>query len=86
MTQDQFVLLQDKVALWRKASTEGSMELRDYNRRAGEALTAAIVERAELLATLKLLTDNIEQAWPSLMHLGPLVAARAAIAKAEGQP
>lgn len=53
MTADQFALLQDKVALWRRASTEGSMELRDYNRRAGEALTAALVERAELLGAIK---------------------------------
>lgn len=53
MTDDQFALLQDKVTLWRKASTEGQMELRDYNRRAGEALAAALVERAELLDVLK---------------------------------
>lgn len=37
----------------------------------------------ELVEALKVLTANVEHAWPSLSHLGPLVSARAAIAKFE---
>lgn len=49
--------------------------------------TARLIAAApDLLEALTTLTDNIEQAWPHLMHLGPLVAAREALAKAVGQP
>lgn len=75
MTHDQFTLMQDKIALWRRASVEGSMELRDYNGRAAEALTTALVERAELLAELK---------W-CMIGAGRRDKIAAAIATAEGQ-
>lgn len=83
MTDDQFALLQDKVALWGNASVSGSMELRDYNRRAREALATALVERAALLAALKELyhktivgTDEerhaaLDAAWASIMTAEP---------------
>lgn len=38
MTPGQRALLEDKLALWRQASTQGSMEMRDYNRRCADAL------------------------------------------------
>ena len=40
-------------------------------------------EREALREALKGLTDAIEEAWPSLMHLPALVAARAALARVE---
>lgn len=42
MTPAQLELLYDKLDLWRRASTEGNMELRDYNRRCAEALARAL--------------------------------------------
>ena len=39
--------------------------------------------QGELVEALELLTDNIEQAFPALANLGPLVQARAALAKAK---
>ena len=42
LTDDQRELLEDKFVLWERASREGSMELRDYNRRAAEALKVAL--------------------------------------------
>jgi hypothetical protein len=41
-TEKQFELLRDKYVLWDRASREGPMELRDYNRRAAEALKALL--------------------------------------------
>lgn len=42
LTDAQRVLLEDKFVLWSRASREGPMDLRDYNRRASEALKAAL--------------------------------------------
>ena len=39
----------------------------------------------EMIEALRNLSENIEHAFPSMANLGPLVAARAAIAKAEGR-
>jgi len=52
ITEDQLELLRDKYVLWDRASREGNMELRDYNRRAADALKAAlgIVSEATLLS------------------------------------
>lgn len=58
MTREQFELLQDKIALWRRSATEGAMDLRDYNKRAAEALTAALLERAALHDVICNLIDN----------------------------
>lgn len=58
MTRDQFTLLQDKISVWRRASTEGSMGLRDYSKRAAEALTAALLERAALHEVICNLIDH----------------------------
>lgn len=38
MNRDQEALLLDKIKVWREASTTGSMDMRDYNRRAADAL------------------------------------------------
>lgn len=38
LSKTQRELLEDKLALWRTASTSGPMDGRDYNRRAVEAL------------------------------------------------
>lgn len=45
-----------------------------------------IAAAPDLLEALRVLTDNIEHAFPSLAHLGPVTNARAAIAKAERSP
>ena len=42
LTDAQRELLEDKFVLWDRASREGNMELRDYNRRAAEALKVAL--------------------------------------------
>lgn len=42
LTDDQRELLEDKFLLWDRASREGSMELRDYNRRAADAIKVAL--------------------------------------------
>lgn len=42
LTDAQRELLEDKFILWDRASREGSMDLRDYNRRAAEALKIAL--------------------------------------------
>lgn len=42
LTDAQRELLEDKFVLWERASREGHMDLRDYNRRAAEALKAAL--------------------------------------------
>jgi hypothetical protein len=42
LTDAQRELLEDKFVLWDRASREGAMDLRDYNRRAAEALKVAL--------------------------------------------
>jgi len=42
LTDTQRELLQDKFVLWERASSQGPMDLRDYNRRAADALKAAL--------------------------------------------
>lgn len=42
LTVAQRELLEDKFLLWGKFSREGSMDLRDYNRRCAEALKVAL--------------------------------------------
>lgn len=49
MTDDQAALLRDKYVLWERASREGPLDLRDYNRRAAEALKAALMIVSEYL-------------------------------------
>lgn len=44
-----------------------------------------IAAAPELYEALRGLADSIQGAWPSLTHLGPMVAARAALAKADGR-
>lgn len=44
-----------------------------------------IAASGALYDALKLLADNVEQAWPQLAELGPLVQARAALAQARGE-
>jgi hypothetical protein len=90
MTPDQFAILQDKVSVWRNSSTTGAVDFRDYNRRTAEALTAALVERAELLVALVALDEVIlgraesnASGNPNWEYVSTRVnAARAAIAKA----
>lgn len=52
LTDDQAALLRDKYVLWERASREGPMDLRDYNRRAAEALKAALMIVSEYLQPL----------------------------------
>lgn len=47
LTDEQRELLEDKYVLWDRASREGNMELRDYNRRAAEALKVALALASE---------------------------------------
>lgn len=47
MTEDQLTLLRDKFALWDRAAHDGPMDLRDYNRRAADALKALLAEQVE---------------------------------------
>ena len=42
LTDAQRELLQDKFVLWDRASREGNMDLRDYNRRTADALKTAL--------------------------------------------
>lgn len=49
-----------------------------------EADARLIAAAPDLLEALKVLQANVGHAWPGIAHLGPMVAARAAIAKAEG--
>lgn len=42
LTEAQRILLEDKYLLWDRASREGLMDLRDYNRRAAAALKVAL--------------------------------------------
>lgn len=93
MTEDQFIILQDKIAVWSTANAVGPMQLRDYNLRARDALTVALVERAALLRALKaLIPTNINLDHPGLkdnvtvpcdVTLGELRAARDAVSLAE---
>jgi hypothetical protein len=47
MTEAQLELLRDKFVLWDRASREGNMELREYNRRCAEALKCLLAEHSE---------------------------------------
>ncbi len=47
LTDAQRELLEDKFMLWERAGREGSMDLRDYNRRAADALKTALAICAE---------------------------------------
>lgn len=47
MTEDQLELLRDKFILWDRASREGPIDLRDYNRRCAEALKAILAAYSE---------------------------------------
>ena len=49
-----------------------------------EANARLIAAAPELLEALENLTDNITAAFPSMENLGPIITARAAIAKAKG--
>jgi hypothetical protein len=42
LTDEQRELLEDKFVLWDKASRTGAMDMRDYQRRAADALKAAL--------------------------------------------
>lgn len=83
MTLEQFVILQDKITLWRRVASEGVTDLRDYNQRAADALSAALIERADLMHALVALRCELGDRW---WQLGDDVAenADAAIARAEG--
>lgn len=47
LTDEQRELLEDKFVLWDRAAREGSQELRDYNRRAADALKVALALASE---------------------------------------
>lgn len=47
LTDAQIELLADKYVLWERASREGSPDLRDYNKRAAEALKTALALATE---------------------------------------
>jgi hypothetical protein len=44
VTADQQTLLRDKIAIWRQQASQGPVEMRDYNRRAAEALEALFAD------------------------------------------
>lgn len=46
MTDAQLELLRDKYVLWDRASREGAMDLRDYNRRCADALGQLLAEHS----------------------------------------
>lgn len=48
LTEKQKELLKDKLDLWRRASVEGAVSSRDYNRRAAAALEALMREAGYL--------------------------------------
>lgn len=43
MTPEQIALLEDKIRLWSEAAKYGNTEMRDYHRRAAEALSIALL-------------------------------------------
>jgi hypothetical protein len=47
MTEAELTVLRDKYVLYERASREGPMDMRDYNRRAAEAMKALLSEREE---------------------------------------
>lgn len=49
LTDEHRKLLEDKVYVWTQNATTGNMDLRDYNRRCAEALTAALASKGEAL-------------------------------------
>ena len=55
-----------------------------YDPEESRARARLISAAPDLFEALSNLTANVETAWPALSHLGPLVAARAALAKATG--
>lgn len=48
---DQRELLEDKYVLWTTSAQNGRADFRDYNRRAAEALKAALAICAEFIPT-----------------------------------
>lgn len=52
LTDAQRELLEDKFVLWDRASREGPIDLRDYNRRAAEALKTALAICSEASSVL----------------------------------
>jgi hypothetical protein len=58
LTDAQRELLEDKFVLWTRAATEGPVDLRDYNRRAADALKAALALAAEAA-----LATDAQAAW-----------------------
>jgi hypothetical protein len=47
MTAEQLILLRDKHTVWSRAAQEGALDLRDYNRRAADALKQLLAEHSE---------------------------------------
>jgi hypothetical protein len=47
LSREQYTLLSDKLDLWRTMSVSGSMEMRDYHRRAAEALAVLLEFKAK---------------------------------------
>jgi hypothetical protein len=66
MTPEQRTLLEDKADVWRRASREGNMELRDYHRRCADALDALLNERDDLREALRQILDApiIDHSYP----------------------
>jgi hypothetical protein len=60
VTEAQLELLRDKYVLYDRASREGPMDMRDYNRRAAEALKALLSEREDATNALVWIVS----AWP----------------------
>lgn len=52
MTEDQLELLRDKYVLWERGSRAGNPDMRDYDRRAAEALKALLSEHQDGLNAL----------------------------------
>lgn len=85
MTNDQFAILQHQISAGRRYSGMDT-DLSRHNEKLAEALTGALVERAELLAALNALRDElcgVDQWWGKLREAAD--AADTAISNAEGK-
>lgn len=89
MTPEQRALLEDKADLWRRASKEGSVELRDYNYRAAAALDQLLNERDDCVAVLKRIAHAPAWGAPERWENTPAevrLLARGAYTSAQGGP
>lgn len=74
MTEDQIVLLRDKVEVWTRQAERGPPDFRDYNQRAADALASLLRRANELegeVSTLRLQQQTDRQTIARLASANP---------------